>query len=160
MSRFVKMALLNGVPYGIAMGLFFWMQKQNPVGMVLGLVSGMVFGVVMAGFFTYFRARAERNTPDLPGESVLKRGIATLRRGWEGVGGYFYLTDQRVLFRPHQFNVQSQDCTIALADIVAIELSVTLVFVPNALRIQTKSDSFLFVVEERQAWMDAINQAR
>ena len=51
------------------------------------------------------------------GETLLREGAANLQRGVETVGGRLFLTDRRLLFRSHGFNVQDGDTEIPLARI-------------------------------------------
>src|SRR6187455_2813762 len=59
-------------------------------------------------------------TPLLSGETPVKDGGANLQRGVETVGGWLYLTNQRVVFESHAFNVQTGVTEIPLASISGI----------------------------------------
>lgn len=46
--------------------------------------------------------------PLLSGEQLIKEGFANLQRGWEALGGRLYLTNQRLIFESHPFNIQRE----------------------------------------------------
>lgn len=98
-----------------------------------------------------------------PDEKVLREGAANLQRGAETVGGRLYLTDQRLFFQSHAFNIQTGATNLPLASIRGTRLCWTKflnlfpVF-PNSLAVETASgDEFLFVVFGRRAWAAAID---
>jgi hypothetical protein len=55
--------------------------------------------------------------PLLSDESVLRDGAASLKRGWESVGGWMYLTSLRLIFEPHVINFQTDCFAIPLVHI-------------------------------------------
>ena len=96
-----------------------------------------------------------------PGESVLREGGANLQRGWEAVGGRLFLTDQRLCFESHAFNVQSGPVEIPLAAITALRPAWTkflgfLPVFPNSLVVRAGETEYSFVLHGRQQWADAI----
>ena len=95
-------------------------------------------------------------------ERLIKESGANLQRGIETVGGRLFLTDQRLFFDTHSFNVKSGSEEIALSDISYVIpiwtkfLGVIPLF-PNSLRVSTKQGTFFdFVVNGRSAWKSAI----
>ncbi len=60
---------------------------------------------------------ADLQTELKPGEEIIKEARANLQRGAETVGGRAWLTDQRLIFEPHRFNVQGGRMHIELADV-------------------------------------------
>jgi GRAM domain len=50
--------------------------------------------------------------PLLSGEQLIKEGFSNLQRGWEALGGRLYLTDQRLIFGSHPFNIQRGSAVI------------------------------------------------
>jgi hypothetical protein len=100
-----------------------------------------------------------------PGEVVLRTGPANLFRGWEAAGGHLTLTNQRLVFEAHRFNLKSYSTLIELSAVTGLELCWTKLFnliplVPNALAVQTAGAEFRFVLHEREAWRRAIDEAR
>ena len=102
----------------------------------------------------------------LPGEDAVKEGGANLQRGIEAVGGTLTLTDQRLIFEPHDVNVQKQPLAINLADVVHVRKCWTKLFnliplVPNSIAVETTDgQEHRFVLFGRQKWINAIEQQR
>ncbi len=106
------------------------------------------------------------NTALRPGERVLKEGDANLQRGIETVGGSLCLTDQRLVFEAHRFNVQRGATEVELSSVRATEpcwtkfLGVIPLF-PNSLAVFTHEGAeYRFVVFGRGAWAAAIDAQR
>lgn len=97
-----------------------------------------------------------------PGETLLREGAANLQRGLETVGGRLFLTDQRLLFTSHRFNVQTGSTQIPLADIVQLRpcwtrlLNLVPIF-PNSLAVETRDGArHRFVLYGRAHWAQVI----
>ncbi len=97
------------------------------------------------------------------GEQIVKSGMANIMRGIEAVGGKLFLTDRRLAFSSHAFNVQAGASNYALADIDRAETGWTKVFgliplAPNALVVHSRTGAEVrFVVWGNKAWAAAIN---
>ena len=95
-------------------------------------------------------------------EVIIKDGVANLQKGIETVGGKLYLTNQRILFEAHAFNVQSGLTEIEIANLRSVEKSWTkfLGFVPlfpNSLSVYTtQGNEYRFVLFGRDAWAETI----
>ncbi len=96
------------------------------------------------------------------GEKIIKEGAANLQRNVETVGGKLYLTNQRLVFEAHKFNVQSAPAEVDISNIKSSEPSWTkfLGFIPifpNSLSVYTKQGKeSRFVLFGRGAWAAAI----
>ena len=73
------------------------------------------------------------------GEEVLAEAYANLFRGLEGVGGRMRITNQRVIFKPHALNIQSQPEEIPIREIAEVGERRTWGLIPNGLFIRTRS---------------------
>jgi len=98
-------------------------------------------------------------------ERVIKQGAANMQRGIETVGGQLYLTNQRLLFSAHRFNVQTGDSEVPLRTISSVQRCWTrflgvLPLLPNSLAVHTRDEVHRFVVFGRSHWADAIHRAR
>lgn len=99
-------------------------------------------------------------------EKLIKTGVANLQKGIETVGGQLYLTNQRLVFEAHKFNVQGGTTEIALSDIKSSKKCWTkfLGFVPvmpNSLAVYTNAGkAYRFVLFGRGAWAAAIEAQR
>ena len=97
-------------------------------------------------------------------ESIMRQGHANLQRGWETVGGKLFLTNQRLYFSSHSFNVQSGPTSIELTNNISTELCWTkflgyIPLAPNSLLVQTNGGlDYRFVLHGRQDWASAINK--
>ena len=160
MSRFLKTAIFAGVPFGLLMGLFFAFRYGSSFGLASGLACSVLFGLTIASFAAWQSSRFSRQAPALEGERIRKQGPANHFRGWEGVGGWLYLTDKRLLFRSHGFNVQRHELSMPLAEVADVQACSTAWVIPNGLRLVTEKGAERFVVEGRRDWVDQIRLAR
>lgn len=100
------------------------------------------------------------------GEQVIKEGSANLQRNIETVGGKLYLTNQRLIFEAHKFNVQRGVTEVELSNIQALHPCWTrqwglFPIFPNSLAVYTKhGEEYRFVLFGRSAWVVAIEAHR
>jgi hypothetical protein len=81
------------------------------------------------------------------GEEIQGKFGANLFRGWEGVGGRIIVTNRRLLFEAHRYNVQREPLDIPLHDISDIVPSKTLYLIPNGITVDCHSgQQYRFVV--------------
>lgn len=105
-------------------------------------------------------------TPLEAGEAVVKEGRANLMRGAEAVGGQLALTDRRLIFESHRFNVQTGPTVIALEEVESIEKAWTkfagvLPLAPNSLAVVTRGGAeHRLALSKRGAWLEAIESQR
>jgi hypothetical protein len=97
------------------------------------------------------------------GEQIIKEGGANLQKNIETVGGWLYLTNQRMLFIAHRFNIQGGATEIDIPSIHSARPSWTkflgfLPTFPNSLSIHTKQgQEYRFVVFGRGTWAATIS---
>ena len=97
-------------------------------------------------------------------EKLVKKGGANLQKGVETVGGYLYLTNQRLIFEAHAINIQGGNTIIDLSDIESTEKCWTkflnvIPLMPNSLAVNTKTgDEYRFVLFGRGAWQEKIKE--
>ena len=99
------------------------------------------------------------------GEELVKKGGGNLQIGVETVGGFLYLTNQRLIFEAHGINFfQGGNTLIDLSDIESTEKCWTkflnvIPLMPNSLAVHTKSgEEYRFVLFGRGAWQEKINE--
>ena len=93
------------------------------------------------------------------GEILIKKGAANHLNQSEGVGGRLFLTNQRLFFKSHFFNIQAHEKAILLKDIISIEANSGGLFF-RMISILLKNGSVeRFVVRGRKIWADKINNA-
>lgn len=163
MIRFARNVLLTGAPFTIGMGLLF-----APCGFVIGwgkiltlaLAMGVAFGLAMACFAASPLAHPGRPTL-LDGERLLYEGAANHLVPGEGVGGRLFLTNRRLIFISHSFNVQNHAGWCALADIQKVERFRVIGILPTGLRLSLASgDEARFIIELGSQWIPRIEAAR
>jgi len=114
----------------------------------------------MTGFMAIQRRRFSRARVELIGEQLLHDGPANHFLNGEGVGGWLFLTKERLLFRSHQFNVQRHELSVPLKEIAEVQPVRTARIFPNGLRLVTRSGKEeRFVVREHGRWRDEIVRA-
>ena len=97
-------------------------------------------------------------------EALIKKGAANLQKGIETVGGYLYLTNQRLIFEAHAINFQSGNTIIDLSNIdstakVWTKFLNLIPLIPNSLAINSKTgEEYKFVLFGRNAWEVKINE--
>jgi hypothetical protein len=99
-------------------------------------------------------------------EEVIRDAAANLQRGIETVGGWLYLTTERLIFEAHAFNIQAGATIIPLRDVEDIWKTWTkflglLPVFPNSLAVSTaKGKTFRFVLGNRDAWISDIRETQ
>ena len=100
------------------------------------------------------------------GERVLKEGAANLQKNIETVGGKLYLTNQRLVFEAHKFNIQSGPIEIEITNICSLRPCWAKFFgliplSPNSLAVFTnQGGEYRFVLNGHHAWMTEIEAQR
>lgn len=98
---------------------------------------------------------------------TVKRSAANLLRGAEVVGGFLYLTNSRLLFESHAFNIQTGTTEIDLKDIAEIQMGYTkflgtIPVFPNVIIIVTNSQEYRLTLWstlwDGKAWKQAIEK--
>ncbi len=99
-------------------------------------------------------------------ETLIKEGSANLQRNIETVGGALFLTNQRLIFKPHKLSIQKELIEIGLGEIQSLTPSWTrflnlIPIFPNSLSLLTnKGDKYRFVLFKRADWAVAIEAQR
>src|SRR5208283_3731617 len=156
-SKFLKMMLLTGIPFGLLMGICWALQYGAKSGVVMGMVAGVLFGALMGAFAGYQKKTFQMERPSFAVEDLVKEGGANHFSNIEAVGGWIYLTDQRLLFKSHSINVQRHELSIPLQNISEAKPCGTFAIIPNGLKIRTiDGKTEKFVVEDRKDWVKKI----
>lgn len=84
--------------------------------------------------------------------------LANLFRGMEGVGGKLKITDRRLVFESHAFNIQTGITEIYFSQIAEVKKRNTMGIVPNGMSVITKDGvEFKFVLWNRTKIIDFLN---
>ncbi|NJB35294.1 hypothetical protein HCO57_01700 [Croceivirga sp. JEA036] len=101
----------------------------------------------------------ESNTPKLtPDEHIEIEDTTNLWRGIEAVGGKLYLTNKKLVFKPHKLNIQKGQINIHYNNITEIRKRKTAKVIDNGIQIKTHDgNEFNFVINEREKWIEKLN---
>lgn len=160
----LKIALLSGLLFGLPMGVFYTWQSGRPaVGIATGLAAGLLFGSLFTFLIRRFAerqsSRFEATRPEFGDERIWMEGPANHFKGAEGVGGYLWLTDRRVHFMSHAFNIQNHEWLCLLPEIKDVQAVKTLGLFDNGLRITTDAGEIhRLVVNNSRQWAESIRQ--
>ncbi|WP_413373001.1 GRAM domain-containing protein [Paenibacillus taichungensis] len=92
---------------------------------------------------------------------IFERIQANWLRGFEGVGGKLFLTNERLVFIPHGLNFQTEWVQIEIWAMTKIEKSATWGLIPNGITVTLDSGHvFKFVVWNRSKIIKEIVQAK
>ncbi|MFK5924361.1 MAG: GRAM domain-containing protein [Verrucomicrobiota bacterium] len=161
MKSFARTALSLGIPFGLFMGIYFVLRHGLISGVIAGVACGIFFGVSMGAFAKYQKKKFHVTRPLFEDEVLIKEGGANHFKNMEGVGGWIYLTDKRMLFKSHSVNIQNHELSISLDEIRAATECMTFGIIPNGLKIQTSDgNEEKFVVEGRRDWVKNIIEAK
>ena len=162
-SAFISGASFTGIMYFIN-----GISEDQQTG-IYYLVQGVVFGLFMGFLMPYFMQKFGSRLGNKLNESILDsldqnetlefEGPANLFRGIEGVGGKLFITNKKLIFAAHKLNIQKGQTYIPYDEITSVSPRKTAKLIDNGLRINTiDSKEFDFVVNDREQWIELINQ--
>ena len=92
-------------------------------------------------------------------EEIIRKARANHLQLLEGVGGSLLLTNRRLFFKSHMFNVKTREISIPLEDIIAVATKSS-DFISKKLQIFLGDGSIEeFIVNHRKTWVKEIEQA-
>ncbi|WP_082886519.1 hypothetical protein [Flavisolibacter tropicus] len=163
----------SGVYYGITMSLFFILQNlltdDNLTGKKIALiiffglfgggVSGLLFGWIMGLFVRSKHVTQATRIDTAVDETILFETGANHFKGAEGVGGKLYLTNKRLVFKSHKYNIQNHELSMRLSDIDKADRYKTLGIVNNGLAVTTAGGTIeKFVVQQPDQWLSQLTE--
>jgi GRAM domain len=158
----VKIFLMTGPPFGLAMGaitefLYSFLLGNASVFWGTAILSGSAAGILFT-IFSQSKMVAKSVAIEVPeGETVMYDDGANHFLGQESRGGHLYLTDHHLIFQPHDFNIQLQSVKMPLSAISKVTPRQTFYLVPNGLAVETKDgEVHKFVVFNRKRWLAEI----
>lgn len=85
--------------------------------------------------------------------------LANLFRGIEAVGGKLMITDRRLIFKSHTFNIQTGTTEILIEEITEVKKRNTLRIIPNGISVTTKNGvEYNIVLWNRRKIIDFLNK--
>lgn len=153
-------AVLFAVPWTLFMIIYNALLMD---GISTRLVVSTVIGGAIAGFLfslsmEYFANRMIKGIQietDANEEVVMEAG-ANHFKGKEGVGGKLVLTNKRLIFKSHKYNIQNHQESYDLASIRNASATKTLGFLKNGLLLQVVDQPHRFVVDNPTDWINSI----
>src|SRR5690242_11829987 len=146
-----KAKIRSGLFFGVAMTIFFIVQdllthshltaKDVIISIISALIGGALSGLLfgwLLGLFINSRLWTKGTKIDTDAdETILFDTGANHFKGAEAVGGKLYLTNKRLVFKSHKFNIQNHELSINLFDIDKFDRYKTLGLVNNGLSVAT-----------------------
>ncbi len=118
-------------------------------------MGGLVFGWLIGKFVNSKLLTKGTEIVLEPSENILFETGANHSKGLEAVGGKLYLTNKRLVFKSHKFNIQGHELSIPLSDISKVERTKTWGLINNSLSITTTGNKIeKFVVEQPGEWIN------
>lgn len=156
MQSFFKTAIITGIPFGLVMGIFFATFTHSSMLLTIftTLFASILFGLSMAKISTLPQLQ-QPITPLLqPNEQILKVSPANHFVGLIAMGGWLFLTNQRLIFQAHRLMQQPYQLSTPITEITQIRSGITTLM---HLAIRTRHhQNQRFVVGQRHAWSKAI----
>jgi hypothetical protein len=165
-KKFWITALTFGLPWTMTMIIFNLISKDGSVLSIIvsTVIGGLVAGLLFAWTMQYAAKRLFKKIviETAHNENIIKEGGANHFMGKEGVGGKLVLTDKRLIFKSHKFNIQNHQDNFDLGQVKKLQATKTLKFLENGLTIElTNNDRHKFIVDEPTDWVEKImNQKR
>lgn len=132
-------------------------------------LGGVIFGALLGGVLLLANRKARKDAAAMlagaglePGERLLEDGPAN-RQERVAVGGWLYLTDRRLLFRPHRMNLGlGSPLDLPLAEVARVEPCSVAWVLPTGVQV-TRADGtherFVVWHAAREPWLTALREA-
>lgn len=135
------------------------MWKYVASGLFEGIISGIIFSWVVALFSNSRFVKSTTKIEIAADENIVFETLASHFKGMEAVGGKLYLTNKRLTFKSHKFNIQNHRLDILLTNIISVNQYKSLGLVNNGLSINIKGGVIeKFVVNEIEEWIKKLNE--
>ena len=148
-KEYIVLFCTSAIIYGVLMGTYYH-------NMIAGVFAGLVFGVVFTVATSVFGKRFEKKAAVLREEiskvrEVICDGPANHQKGFNGIGGWLFLTEDAIEFYPSKMNFGGQNIPILLDDITNVQAK------SNRLKVYTKKNgTYTFVVNKADLWLRTI----
>ncbi len=130
-------------------------------GLIAGALAGFLFGWVMRLFANSKMLTKDTKIETHANESILFDTEANHFKGIEGVGEKLYLTNKRLVFKSHKFNIQNHEISINLPDIDKIDRYKILGLSDNGLLVSTTNNKTeKFVVQAIEEWLNQLEERK
>ena len=161
MLRMLLSAGLAGGAFATAMGVvlipLLHLTGEARLAVFLCAACGFAFALTIAWFSLSAARHFHSRLPLHPGETMLHKGPANHLVGQEAVGGWLYLTDQRLVFVSHCVNAFVHAWEAPLSAVLSAARCVTKGLLPNGIRVETTDGTRQLVVSRRRVWETSIS---
>ena len=135
-TRPLYQLILEGIIFAVVYGLLFYVMTE--------LLIPMLVRSVKPGL--------------MENEKVKMDGPASLMKGFEKVGGKLFLTDSRLIFKPHKLNIHRKQINFELEQISEVMKRKASNTLDNAVRVTTTDGKSMdFMVHERDLWLKKLH---
>jgi hypothetical protein len=94
-------------------------------------------------------------------EIIIKEGGANHFMGKEAVGGKLVLTDKRLIFKSHKFNIQNHQENFELEQIEKVGATSTFKLLKNGITLELMNNvKHKFIVDEPTDWIEKIENQK
>jgi hypothetical protein len=132
--------------------------KSVVVGILSGAISGVLFWWLIGLFANSKIVKESTKIETHPDENIIFETPANHFKGMEGVGGKLYLTNKRLVFKSHKYNIQNHELSISLSDLTKVYKRKTLGLISNGFSIITRdAKTEKFVVEDLDKWIEYLS---
>lgn len=168
-----KNKIKAGLIFGIAMTIFFILQdllthdnlttKNIIITIVSGLFGGALAGLLfgwLIGLFANSKLLTQGTQINTDAnETIVFETGANHFKGAEGVGGKLYLTNKRLVFKSHKYNIQNHELSINLSDVDKVDRYKTLGIANNGLAVTTTHNIVeKFAVQQPDEWINQLTE--
>ncbi len=131
-TRSLYQLILEGISFAVVYGLLFYFMTE--------ILIPMLARSVKPGL--------------MKNEKIKMDGPASLMKGFEKVGGKLFLTDSRLIFKPHKLNIHRKQINFELEEISEVMKRKTSNTLDNGVRVTTTDGKNVdFMVHERDLWL-------
>ncbi len=165
MGEILKESFLPSLIFGCIMGLMVGFLFMITEGLVTGLIISAIIAFIAGGLFfvliAIFRyiAKPKEKFPAIANEEILKEGGANYMNGLEGIGGYMYLTHERLYFKSHGVNFTEKELNLPFSQIQDFRPESSLGIIPNRIILKDlEGKEYTLVVGGRRKWISALGK--
>jgi hypothetical protein len=165
--------LKTGLSFGIFYAIFSILEKlvikndfsaaQIFKDIASGLLGGIIIGIICSWLAELFNnslfVKSVTKIITEPDEIIFYETPANHFKGVEAVGGKLYLTNKRLFFKSHKFNIQNHKLSIYWDEIMHVDRYKALGLVNNGFSVVIRGGIIeKFVVKEIEEWMEQLSE--
>lgn len=128
---------------------------------LLSIVLTVVFTFIALLIISAVMRRKAKKVKEIGEEPVIIGDAASLCKGRAGMyGGYLFLTNNRLVFKPSRFSGFGKRAEIPLDSITKVSSERNLIGEENILKVSSPDAEYGFMVNDLQTWISKINELR